>query len=265
MEVFSVLSFDFSAISGLFCVLRITFYDSLLGSTFLLAVVVMTVRSVSTVISKAAAWRGNSEQAGRVRKLGRVIYVYILLFAYPVLSVRVVQAFACHEVKWAGGGHERTGGVNDQHAHFYLRADYSMQCYTREWWRMAIYVSATKSACPLHLIICWFVVPQAGVWVAVYTTAFPIYICYKLLSYSAQIARKERTAEDCALGFLLDDYKTVFPLIMWCVFHRGLVFGQKAKRSFVLGKRLKWQGSCCSVWSGAFGRRNRRWPLRPQR
>ena len=59
---------------------------------------------------------------------------------------------------------------------------------------------------------------QAGVWVALYTVAFPIYISYKLLAYAAKLARKERTAQDFALGFLLDDYKTVYPLIMWCVF-----------------------------------------------
>jgi hypothetical protein len=140
MEVFSVVSFDFSAISGLFCVLRISFYDSLLGSTFLLAAVVLVVHTGSLVVSKAAAWRGDSEQAARTRKLGRVIYVYTLLFAYPVLSVRVVQAFACHEVKWAGEEQER--GVQEQQSHYYLRADYNMACYTREWWRMAVYVSA---------------------------------------------------------------------------------------------------------------------------
>ena len=51
--------------------------------------------------------------------------VYLALFAYPLVSVKVVDVYGCHKV--AGS--------------FYLRADYSVQCYTQEWYLMAAYAS----------------------------------------------------------------------------------------------------------------------------
>jgi hypothetical protein len=59
------------------------------------------------------------------------------------------------------------------------------------------------------------IVLQAGLWVAGYILAFPVFISCKLYSYSSQLKQKSRTADGLSLGFLLDDYKTTFPLIMW--------------------------------------------------
>ena len=65
--------------------------------------------------------------------------VYLLLFAYPVVAVKVVRAFACHDVE----------GVR------YLRADYSIRCDTPRWAFYAFY---------------------AGVWVACYVVALPLLV-----------------------------------------------------------------------------------------
>jgi hypothetical protein len=49
--------------------------------------------------------------------------VYILLFAYPVVAVKVVETFGCHNID----------------GRFYLRVDYSIGCYDAEWRAMAAY------------------------------------------------------------------------------------------------------------------------------
>jgi hypothetical protein len=80
----SVFSFDYSAMSGLFCLLRVSFYDSLLASTFILAAMVMTIRAASLVLRRAALRAGDTERAQRMEQFGRLVYVYVLLFAFPV-------------------------------------------------------------------------------------------------------------------------------------------------------------------------------------
>jgi hypothetical protein len=62
------------------------------------------------------------------------------------VSVKVVQTFACHKVD----------GVA------YLRADYSLECYNRQWYTMAAYAS-------------FFLV--------FYVIGFPLYIGRELWSY----------------------------------------------------------------------------------
>ena len=46
-----------------------------------------------------------------------------LLFAFPIVSVDLVEAFACHEVEGT----------------FYLRVDYSVECYTPRFYKMSAY------------------------------------------------------------------------------------------------------------------------------
>ena len=73
--------------------------------------------------------------------------MYLLLFAYPVVSVKISQAFGCHQ-------------IDDT---WYLRVDYDVECYTSEWWTIAGYAS-------------FFLV--------IYVIALPIYVLHTLWRYS---------------------------------------------------------------------------------
>ena len=69
-----------------------------------------------------------------------------MLFAYPVVAVKVVQVFACHEVEGSS----------------FLRADYSAECYTGQWNGMVVY---------------------ASVWIVVYVIGLPLFVLRQLLSH----------------------------------------------------------------------------------
>jgi nitrate reductase NapE component len=171
----SVLSLDFGVLLGGFCIADISFYQRLLSSTLILlgAVGMIILRSRSTSMRAAAK--------GSRAKQGVFVAIYLLLFLYPVLSVKIVEAFACHEVE----------GVR------YLRADYSVRCDSREWKAMAAY---------------------AGVWMLVYVIAFPLFVLCKLWSYRGSTTAEQQvtnTPELVDLRFLLHDYKSVAPVLMW--------------------------------------------------
>ena len=61
----------------------------------------------------------------------------VLLFAFPIVSVDLVEAFACHEVE----------------GRYYLKGDYSIECYTSRWYLMSSY---------------------AAIWIVGYIVVFPI-------------------------------------------------------------------------------------------
>jgi hypothetical protein len=173
LDALLVVSFDFGAILGGFCVVDLSFFQRLLSTTLMLLAAVAVVAAGSRT--------GSAHEAERRHTRGVFIAFYLLLFAYPVVSVRVVEAFACHEVE----------GVR------YLRADYSVRCDTPEWRTMAAY---------------------AGVWVAVYVVAFPLFILLKLWSYRSNdtLHKEAKTSKELVgLRFLLSDYKTCVPALMW--------------------------------------------------
>ena len=174
LDAMSVLSLDFGVLLGGSCIADITFYQRLLSSTLLLlgAVGVVIVRSQLTN-GRAAAKKSRAKQ-------GVFVTIYLLLFAYPVLSVKIVEAFACHEVEG-----ER-----------FLRADYRVRCDSQEWKAMAAY---------------------AGVWIVGYVIAFPLFVLYKLWSYrgSPTAQRQGSKLELVDLRFLLHDYKPFAPVLMW--------------------------------------------------
>jgi hypothetical protein len=174
LDAMSIFSLDFGAVLGGFCVVEISFYQRLVSSTLLLLVLVATIIVGSRVTNRA-------EQ-------GIFVAIYLLLFAYPVISVKIVEAFACHEVE----------GVR------YLRVDYSVRCDTHEWKMMAAY---------------------AGVWGLVYVIGFPLFVLYKLWSYRTQTTlgtsrlrhykHVDSAPEHVSLRFLLQDYKSCVPMLLW--------------------------------------------------
>jgi hypothetical protein len=64
-------------------------------------------------------------KAAQIRQSCLFTAIYLLTFAYPVVSIKVVELFGCHIVEGTA----------------YLRADYSIECYTSQWNAMAVYAS----------------------------------------------------------------------------------------------------------------------------
>jgi hypothetical protein len=111
------------------------------------------------------------------------VAVYVLVFAYPAVSVKVVETFGCHVVE----------GVP------YLRADYSLECYTSGWKAMALY---------------------ASVYVVLYVLGLPCYLLATLWSYRKQLdtdggGEAKLVPTGLLLGFLLEDYRLTVPCLMW--------------------------------------------------
>jgi hypothetical protein len=151
LDGLSVLSFDFGVLAGIFCLVQIKFYHSLListGTLFVVCVGIMIVAKVRTV---------NSAHGKAIWNNSLFVAVYIALFAYPVVSVKIVQLFACHEIVYSAASDAPIMGNISSAARrstpptkTFLRADYSAECYTPEWNIMAVY---------------------AGVWIAIYVVS----------------------------------------------------------------------------------------------
>jgi hypothetical protein len=165
LAVLSFLSFDLSAFSGVFCLFRVSFFQNLLFSTLGLVAFLALLCGVSW-------W--NSDLRGPLLQLA----VYVLLFAYPALSTKLVATFSCHNVE----------GI------FYLRADYSIECHTSQWVVIAGY---------------------ASVFITIYVVAFPIFILWKLRQYGQH--KHNADSRGFVFGFLLADYQPLMPCLMWYV------------------------------------------------
>ena len=89
LDAMSLFSFDFDVMAGFMCLVDMSFYQSLLSTTLALVVVVLTVAAYSVLRSAS-----NPQHAGIFRREGIFFVVYLLLFAYPAVSVKVVETFA---------------------------------------------------------------------------------------------------------------------------------------------------------------------------
>jgi hypothetical protein len=103
LETMSVLSLDFTSFVGGLCFFDMSFYQSLLSSTLLLLVAVFVIGARSYVLYRrrcaALALRGIFLVTGdidveKIRHDCIFVSIYLLLFAYPVVSVKIVAAFA---------------------------------------------------------------------------------------------------------------------------------------------------------------------------
>ena len=97
---------------GLFCIVQMSYFTNLVFNTMML-------------LGALAAAFAVSVHRPSLRPLCAKGAVYLVLFAYPLVAVKVVEAFGCHDID----------GIA------YLRADYSVQCYTQEWTLMVAYAS----------------------------------------------------------------------------------------------------------------------------
>ena len=145
--------------SGLFCLVSVSFYESLLGATLGLLVIVLLAAAVYRLLPNK-------------RKDVLLATVYFCIFAFPVLSVKIMETFACHTVE---GGR-------------FLRADYSLSCDDSRWKQWAIY---------------------AGVWLVFFVVGFPLFLLTRLLRMRADLRNSKAAEPDqFMLGFLLYDYKS---------------------------------------------------------
>jgi hypothetical protein len=93
--------------------------------------------------------------------------VYFCIFTFPVVSVKIMETFACHAVE---GGR-------------YLRADYALSCDDHQWEQWAVY---------------------ASVWVIFFVIGFPLFLLVRLLRMRADLRDgKTEEASQSNLGFLM--------------------------------------------------------------
>eukprot|EP00935_MAST-01C_sp_MAST-1C-sp1_P001276 g1276.t1 len=215
LDGLSVLSFDFGVMAALLCIADLNFYHSLLCSTLALFAVVAGI----LLFTRLRIAFGQC-QPPNGWKQGLFAAVYVLLFAYPVVSVKVVRAFACHDVDFLATGASLTSDAATNTSSVvpdaatmtrsYLRADYSLECYTSEWNAMAFY---------------------AGAWILVYVILFPLYVTRDLLlqwrlhspaqqpewleMLFRRVISKHQLGAKPTLGFLADDYKPDQPMALW--------------------------------------------------
>jgi hypothetical protein len=201
LDGFAVLALDFGITASMFCIMDMSFYQNLLGLTAFLALLVAAVLGRAYCLCSRKQRPGvnqDAKAAVRVWRQGVFVAVYLAVFFYPLVSVKVIEVFSCHDVE----------GV------FYLRADYSQRCAGSRWVSMAAY---------------------AGVWLVLYVILFPLCIAYKLWSYrqkpkatddnfkarrSQMLSSATRLLEsiDFDVHFLLQDYKNVGVCFMWEAF-----------------------------------------------
>jgi hypothetical protein len=158
LALLGTLSFDLKVMSSLFCLVSVSFYGSLLGATMGVLAIVLLASTVYTLFP-------------RTRQDVLLAAVYFCIFAFPVVSVKIMETFACHAVDG-----ER-----------FLRADYALSCDDNKWQQWAIY---------------------AVVWVLVFVIGFPLFLLVRLLGMRADLrSGKAEEASQLSLGFLLYDYK----------------------------------------------------------
>jgi hypothetical protein len=158
LALLGTLSFDLKVMSSLFCLVSVSFYGSLLGATMGVLAIVLLASTVYKLFPNT-------------RQDVLLATVYFCIFTFPVVSVKIMETFACHTVE------------GDR----YLRADYALSCDDHQWKKWAIY---------------------ASVWVLLFVIGFPLFLLVRLLRMRADLRDgKAEEANQFALGFLLYDYK----------------------------------------------------------
>jgi hypothetical protein len=145
----------------LFCLVSVSFYESLLGTTLGLLVILLLAALFYFKLPNP-----------KKRKDVLLATVYFCIFTFPVMSVKIMETFACHAVD---GGR-------------FLRADYALSCDDSQWGQWAIY---------------------AGVWVIFFVVGFPLFLLTRLLRMRSDLRNgKAQEPDQFMLGFLLHDYKS---------------------------------------------------------
>ena len=175
LTVFDVLNMSIDAFGlPLSCLQLGSFFNQLeflVLSPCVLGLLILAFKMATEVLTKRQA---ASLKAGLIRALPYLLY--LLFFAFPLVSSRAFQAFDCEEF--------------DDGTRF-LRADYSLACYGTEHDR---------------------VVSLAWVAIALYSLGVPLLYLALLLSARKAILTEQPTELSRGLTFLHQDYE---PLMFW--------------------------------------------------
>jgi hypothetical protein len=173
LEVMSVMSLKMPALAQLVCAAELNvFFHRLQIQVLLCLVLLLTIHFGS-----------NWQRLWWPREWSWYGGTYFLVFVYPTMSTEIIKVFSCTEIS----------------GKFYLRADFSRECYMPEWKANAAY---------------------AGILVVVFVVGFPLLVLTKLWSYrrhgSNNIASKSAmqttgSTERVDLAFLRHDYKVIEP------------------------------------------------------
>ena len=175
LKVFDVLNLSIDALGlPLSCLQLGSFFDQLLFLVLLPCVLGLLVLACSTAAEVFTKRKTASLKAGLIRALPYLLY--ILFFAFPLVSSRAFQAFDCEEF--------------DDGSRF-LRVDYSLDCNDAE-----------------HGLV----VSLAWVAIALYPIGIPLLYLALLLSARKAILTEQPTALSHSLTFLHQDYA---PSMFW--------------------------------------------------
>ena len=217
LNAFDFLNLSIDAFGlPLSCVQLGSFFDQLLLLVLLPGVLVLLTLVCSLGIEVRTEREAASLKAGVIRALPYLLY--ILFFAFPLVSSRAFQAFDCEEF--------------DDGTRF-LRADYSLACYGTEYGR---------------------VVSLGWVAIALYPIGVPLLYLALLLSARKAILTETPTELSRSLTFLHQDYA---PSMFWWelveIFKkvrcplRQRVPTLTAHHLFALCSCSSWASACSSV------------------
>ena len=175
LNVFDVLNLSIDAFGlPLSCLQLDSFFNQLLFFVLLPCVIGILVLAFSMATEVLTKRKAASLKAALIRALPYLLY--LLFFAFPLVSSRAFQAFDCEE--FDGGTH-------------FLRVDYSLDCDDNEYGR---------------------VVYLAWVAISLYPIGIPLLYLALLLSARKAILTEQPTALSRSLTFLYQDYA---PSMYW--------------------------------------------------
>ena len=176
LNVFDVLNLSIDALGlPLSCLQLGSFFNQLLFLVLSPCVLGLLILSFSLAVEVLTKRKAASFKAGLLRALPYLLY--LLFFAFPLISSRAFQAFDCEEF--------------DDSTRF-LRADYSLACYDTEHGR---------------------VVSLAWVAIALYPLGVPLLYLTLLLFARKAILAEKPTELSRSLTFLHQDYTP--PMFWW--------------------------------------------------
>jgi tRNA A-37 threonylcarbamoyl transferase component Bud32 len=173
-----MLTLDLGVVSGTLCIADMDFYDDLLCSTGIFFFGELAIL-VHYRVARFGCWGGNGLSKLSNAQTHAFAALYLAIFAYPVLSVKIVSAFACHVVEDVS----------------YLRADYGVQCDSSRWRAMA-----------------WY----AGFWLVAFVVGLPLWMVYYLVCKRHLLGKQvAQLPDEILLKLLVRDYRRAAPSVYW--------------------------------------------------
>ncbi|KAG5178512.1 hypothetical protein JKP88DRAFT_261305 [Tribonema minus] len=140
LRVLDFINLDFSWLFAAGCVIHVDFYDKLLIVTLTPLVVVALLLLPRMCSWAKRTWFGDASRSATLQRIIAKDLNLVLVLAYLVfssVSLKVFQTFSCDNLEY----------INKS----YLRADYSIECYTPKHTAFRIYAAAMICVYPLGI------------------------------------------------------------------------------------------------------------------